>query len=164
MRRSMSGHQSPKMKTDVWLTPKSITDRIGSFDLDPCSIDDHPWQIARYWWTESNNGMAKSWRGRVWLNPPFGRQADKWVERLAEHGNGIALLAARTETIAWFRNVWTKAHAVLFLKGRPHFHRRDGTRASFNSGAPIALIAYGSPNAEILKQSGLDGAFIALKA
>jgi hypothetical protein len=44
---------------------------------------------------------------------------------------------------------------VLFIKGRPHFHRVDGSRAPFNSGAPISLVAYGSENVAALKRSGL---------
>jgi hypothetical protein len=93
--------------------------------------------------------------GRVWCNPPFGREAVKWMRRMAEHGNGIALLPARTETAMFYETVWPVADAVLFLKGRPHFYRPDGTRAPFNSGAPICLVAYGLHNAAALANSGL---------
>jgi len=44
---------------------------------------------------------------------------------------------------------------VLFLRGRPHFHYADGTRAAANSGAPIALVAYGAEDARILESCGL---------
>jgi hypothetical protein len=44
---------------------------------------------------------------------------------------------------------------VLFLRSRPHFHYVDGRRAAFNSGAPIALIAYGQHNTDALLKSGL---------
>lgn len=74
---------------------------------------------------------------------------------MAEHGNGIALIPARTETAMFYECVWGKASAVLFIKGRPHFHYVDGRRADFNSGAPICLVAYGERNAEILERSGL---------
>ena len=47
------------------------------------------------------------------------------------------------------------ADAVLFIKGRPHFHHPSGERAAFNSGAPICLIAYGKHNADVLRASGL---------
>lgn len=77
---------------------------------------------------------------------------------MAAHGNGIALVPARTETAMFYRSVWGVASGVLFLRGRPHFHRADGGRLPFNSGAPIALIAYGLNNAEALRSSGL-GAF-----
>jgi len=74
---------------------------------------------------------------------------------MAEHGNGIALIPARTETAMFYECVWGRADAVLFLQGRPHFHRVDGSRAPFNSGAPICLVAYGVANVAALERSGL---------
>lgn len=52
-------------------------------------------------------------------------------------------------------SVWGAADGVLFIRGRPHFHYVDGTRARFNSGAPIALVAYGRENLDALCNSGL---------
>lgn len=75
--------------------------------------------------------------------------------KLHEHGNGIALLPARTETKMFFEYVWGHAHAILFVKNRPHFHFANGQKALFNSGAPIVLIAYGYHNEMILKSCGL---------
>lgn len=72
-----------------------------------------------------------------------------------QHGNGIALVPARTETAMFYECVWGIADAVLFMKGRPHFHYVDGRKAPFNSGAPICLIGYGIENLEALKASGL---------
>lgn len=96
-----------------------------------------------------------SYKPRIWLNPPFGREAVKWLRRMRDHGNGVALIPARTETAMFYETVWGSADGVLFIKGRPHFHYVDGRRAAFNSGAPIALVAYGSDNLESLRQSGL---------
>lgn len=154
---SLSGHQSAKMKNDEWLTPPEILERLGEFDLDPCApeLEVRPWSTARYHFTKSMDGLSRNWNGRVWMNPPFGREAVKWMHKLAEHGNGIALIPARTETAMFYETVWGKADAVLFIKGRPHFHFVDGSRAAFNSGAPICLIAYGEENAEKLHQSQL---------
>ena len=77
------------------------------------------------------------------------------MRRMAEHGDGIALIPARTETAMFYETVWPRANAVLFVKGRPHFHTVDGARAPFNSGAPICLIAYGRANVDALVASGL---------
>lgn len=152
---SLSGHQSAKMKNDEWLTPPEILARLGTFDLDPCAPVDRPWATAAQHYTVEDDGLSKPWRGRVWCNPPFGLEAVKWLRRMVEHGNGIALVAARTETAAFFECVWGAASGVLFLRGRPHFHYVDGRRAPFNSGAPICLIAYGDDNLTILANSGL---------
>lgn len=89
------------------------------------------------------------------LKQDFGREAIKWMRRMAEHGNGIALIPARTETAMFYECVWRVADAVLFIKGRPHFHYVDGRRADFNSGAPICLVAYGAANRDALMASGL---------
>lgn len=155
---SLSSHQSARMKTDEWLTPPEILRALGPFDLDPCSPipSRRPWPTASTHYTIEDDGLNQPWTGRVWLNPPFGREAAAWLAKLAAHGNGIALVPARTETAMFYRCVWPTAEAVLFMKGRPHFHYPiSGQRAPANSGAPIALIAYGHHNANTLETSGL---------
>lgn len=156
----MSAHQSARMKNDEWLTPPGIVDALGPFDLDPCAPIDRPWDTASRHYTVLDDGLSLPWVGRVWCNPPFGREAVKWLAKLRDHGNGIALVPARTETRMFYETVWGHADGVLFIKGRPHFHFVDGSRAAFNSGAPIALIAYGRPNLEALRKSNLG--FVAL--
>lgn len=152
---SLSGHQSAKMKNDEWLTPPEILAKLGSFELDPCAPIVRPWDTAKNHYTVKDNVLKKPWVGRVWMNPPFGQEAIKWMKKIREHGDGIALIPARTETKMFFENVWGHAHGVLFIKSRPHFHFVDGKRAAFNSGAPICLIAYGEENMKILENSGL---------
>jgi len=152
---SLSAHQSARMKNDEWLTPPELLAALGRFDLDPCAPIERPWDTAARHYTVKDDGLSKEWVGRVWCNPPFGREAVKWLRRLAEHANGIALIPARTETAMFYECVWGVADAVLFMKGRPHFHFVDGKRAAFNSGAPICLVAYGAANAVALAQSGL---------
>ena len=141
------------MKNDEWLTPPDILDKLGYFDLDPCAPVVRPWPTANFHFTE--RGLEKDWFGRVWCNPPFGREAVKWLAKMRDHGNGIALIPARTETAMFYDTVWGHADAVLFIKGRPHFHYVDGTRAKFNSGAPICLVAYGDENWRTLESSWL---------
>lgn len=140
---------------DEWLTPPEIIQQLGPFDLDPCSPVVRPWITAAQHYTINDDGLRKDWHGRVWLNPPFGRDAVKWMRRMVDHGDGIALLPARTETEMFYETVWKEAGAVLFIKGRPHFHYVTGERAPFNSGAPICLIAYGSRNIDALFNCGL---------
>lgn len=140
---------------DEWLTPLEILRPLGKFDLDPCAPVVRPWDTATRHFTALDNGLLLSWDGRVWCNPPFGREAVKWLRKMRDHGDGIALIPARTETAMFYETVWGHADAVLFIKGRPHFHYVDGRRAAFNSGAPICLVAYGDHNALVLRKSGL---------
>ncbi|OZE95184.1 adenine methyltransferase [Rhodococcus sp. 15-2388-1-1a] len=157
----MGAHQSAQAKTDIWLTPRHILDALGPFDLDPCSAPDPTiWPTARDHITLPADGLATDWTGRVWLNPPYGQQTWRWLDRLATHGNGIALIFARTETAGFFNQVWYRSNAVLFLTGRLTFHNPDGTPGAGNAGAPSCLVAYGSDNAEVLQRCGLDGAYV----
>lgn len=156
----IGSHQSAKMQKDEWLTPPDLLYKLGTFDLDPCSPIKRPWVTAKNHYTIEFDGLKNEWYGRVWLNPPYGQNTGKWLEKLAEHGNGIALIFARTETRMFFENVWKKATAVLFIKGRLHFHHVNGDRAKGNAGAPSVLIAYGPLNAIALMDSGIDGKFL----
>lgn len=159
----MGSHQSARMKNDEWLTPPEIIKALGSFDLDPCAPIDRPWNTADIHFDETENGLAHKWFGRVWCNPPYGKEADKWLYKLVNHGNGIALIFARTETRMFFEHVWNKADAILFFEGRLNFHFVDGSRCKTNAGAPSCLVAYGQNNATALENSGIKGKIIHLK-
>ena len=146
------------MGNDEWLTPPEILAELGEFDLDPCAPKVRPWDTAKEHYFEL--GLMKPWHGRVWLNPPYGNETKHWLNRLVEHGNGIALIMARTETKTFFSCVWEKADAFLFIKGRLCFHYVDGTRAKANCGAPSVLVAYGENNVKILENCNIKGKFI----
>lgn len=103
---SLSGHQSAAMKSDVWLTPPEILKPLGAFDLDPCAPAIRPWEMAARHISPPECGLKAEWKGRVWCNPPFGREAAAWLKKMAEHGNGIALIPARTETAMFYESMW----------------------------------------------------------
>lgn len=147
---------------DEWITPKYITDTLGPFDLDPCSPGERrPWNTARYHLDEKDDGLAAPWFGTVWCNPPYGRETFKWLAKLANHGNGIALIFARTETIGFFEQVWERADAVFFFKGRLKFCYVNGIEAD-TANAPSCLIAYGKSNVDKLRSSGFVGKLVVL--
>lgn len=85
------------------------------------------------------------------------------MSRMADHGHGIALIFARTETKAFHRFVWEKASGVLFLRGRLHFCRPDGHPAANNAGAPSCLVAYSAPDLHALCCSLLPGQTVSLR-
>jgi hypothetical protein len=160
--KGMGGHQSARMAKDEWLTPPELLRALGEFDLDPCAPILRPWDTAKHHFTIKDDGFSREWFGRVWLNPPYGQNTSAWLEKLSVHGSGVALVFARTETKTWFNWVWSRAQAVLFLAGRLNFHHVSGQRSGKNCGAPCALIAYGSTNAEILRTCGVSGQYIPL--
>jgi glucose/arabinose dehydrogenase len=153
-------HESHAADTDVWLTPPYILKALGPFDLDPCAPMTRPWDTAHKHFTKADGGLSQPWDGRVWLNPPYGAETAHWIKRLASHGDGVALIFARTETQAFCDWVWNAASSLLFLRGRVKFHYPDGRMCPTNAGAPSVLVAYGKRNDEALRLCGIDGKFI----
>ena len=115
-----------KITTIEWLTPPDLVKKLGAFDLDPCTPLSPPFVHATTNYNIYDNGLEKAWFGRVYMNPPYGVGMDKWIEKLKKHGNGIALIFARTETKCFFNHIWDEADAVLFVKGRIKFFNIDG--------------------------------------
>lgn len=149
--------------SDTWLTPRHILGALGPFDLDPCAAKGQP-RIATTEYTVDDDGLSKTWDGFVWMNPPYGRECGTWVRRLAEHGNGLALIFGRTDT-RWFNEyVWGEADGVLFLVGRLSFSSIDGATGfptgAHNAPAPSVLVAYGSTAADRLAKADLNGAYV----
>lgn len=115
--------------TDEWYTPKEIIDALGEFDLDPCAPVAPPYKTANVMYNKNDDGLKQEWKGRVWLNPPYSRPLiECFVKRMAEHGNGIALLFNRCDSKMFQDVIFEKATAMKFLRNRIRFFRPDGTR------------------------------------
>lgn len=131
-------HERPnKGATDVWLTPLAVINALGPFDLDPCG--EEYWPTA--WDIFTENGLDREWHGRVWLNPPYS-EVGAWLDKLANHGRGIALVHARTDT-KWAQKAMSEAESVFFPLGRFKFFHRGGIPSSGNAGAPSMFLSYG---------------------
>ena len=139
-------------RTNTWFTPQKIVTALGPFDLDPCTQTFRPYDTATRHICEDLGecGLRGGWEGRVWLNPPYGKEIAKWLSKLADHGNGIALVFSRTET-EWCQAMIARADAVNFLKGRIAFIRKDGV-PSTNAGTGSILLAWGRENVEAIKR------------
>lgn len=155
------GHEAPyEGNKNEWFTPKYIIDALHcKFVTDPCTSKERPFNIGIFNWTPEEDGLKQLWMGKVFLNPPYGPHAKVWLEKLSEHGNGIALTFARTGTKMFWTYVWGKADAILFLKGRIKFCDSKGIPQGA-AGSPSCLIAYGDTNAKILKNCDLEGVYI----
>jgi hypothetical protein len=131
-----------------------------TFDLDPCSPMSGPTTPAAKHYTKQDDGLRQPWAGTVWLNPPYLRtEIPRWIARLAEHGDGIALVYARTDT-AWFQD--SAPDAVFMLRGRVRFYDRSGQtgeRRTYTSASPSLLLAYGPRCVEALRSCSLEGVF-----
>lgn len=115
-----------------WYTPQAIIvaamAALGGIDLDPCSNTGTPNVPASRHLTAEDDGLAHGWRGKVYMNPPYGREIGGWIDKLTTefaYGNvtaAVALLPARTDT-AWFRAL--PARWVCFVSGRLRFSGAD---------------------------------------
>ena len=157
----INGGDGGTATTHDWLTPPEILQALGPFDMDPCASQFQPWRTAAQQFTIEDDGLARDWYGRVWCNPPYGPHAAKFLRRMAEHGNGIAFIFARTETKAFHDYCWKRASGMLFLSGRVKF-RLPGGGVAGPAGAPSVLVAYGANNLQALQASGLSGYVVTL--
>ena len=152
----MKGFQEQKKNiTNEWYTPPEVFEllKFPEFDLDPASPGKSvvKWIPAKEHYTES--GLLREWHGRVWLNPPYGNETAIWLNKLALHGNGIALVFARTDTL-WFHTTACKADAICFLNGRIRFIDKDGKQGDPATCGSM-LLAWGNECADILVGSGV---------
>lgn len=69
----MAEHEPSIGASDDWYTPREIFAALGErFDLDPCSPGIGHWVPADRVYTKADDGLAQSWNGFVFMNPPFG--------------------------------------------------------------------------------------------
>jgi hypothetical protein len=152
---------------EEWLTPPKLIKALGLFDLDPCYLkpEERPWDTAKFMFYKDfwNDGLKQDWLGRVWLNPPYGSETFTWIEKLSNHGNGIALIFARTETKGFHEYIFKKADGIFFFKGRLKFFYPSGAESINAANAPSCLIAYGIQNMYAIEKAKLNGKLVWLK-
>lgn len=158
MEQTMAAHEQSVSATDEWYTPPWLFYELGLvFDLDAASPGRSvvPWIPAEEHITEGS--LERDWTGSVWLNPPYGaRNAIRpWLEKLASHGNGIALVPNRTGC-DWWQDFACRADGLLFIRGKIRFLRPDGSEGA-SPGYGNVLMAFGSDMAQCMNASNLKG-------
>jgi site-specific DNA-methyltransferase (adenine-specific) len=108
-----------------WETPSGLFARLDwefSFTPDDCAMAANA-KCGRYF-TPAVDGLRQRWRGRCWMNPPYGWAIGAWVRKArAESLRGatvVSLLPARTDT-AWWHDVVMRAQEIRLLRGRLTF-------------------------------------------
>jgi hypothetical protein len=106
-------------------------------------------------YTRADDGLAQSWFGRVFVNPPFGGRHGHlpWLKRFLEPRDGIAIVRAYTSA-AWFHDLALRAETMLFPRGKTKFIRPDGTIGS-QPGHGVALLGMGGRCNRALQASQL---------
>jgi hypothetical protein len=154
-------HDNKDNATVDWYTPAWVFEELGlQFDLDPAAPRGGvPWIPAASHYALPEDGLSLPWLGRVWLNPPYGRETQSWLEKMAGHRNGVALVFARTDC-RWFHGPVCGADAILFLKGRIKFVDGLGVTGGAGAGAGSMLVAWGEDNANALLGMRDRGLFV----
>jgi phage N-6-adenine-methyltransferase len=113
----------------------------GPFTLDPCSTHENAKCDNHF--TIQEDGLSQTWRGKVWMNPPYGRTISYWMEKAyMETLNGNAemvacLVPSRTDTKWWHE--YAMKGEVHFIRGRLKFGEHHNS-APF----PSALVIFRS--------------------
>jgi len=112
-----------------WSTPQWLFDKIDSvfhFTIDVAANGFNA--KCNKWFSSEEDGLKQDWSNEVcWMNPPYGREIGKWVEKAYESRTTVVcLLPARTDT-RWFHD-WIpyKVSAMCLLKGRLSFGSYNG--------------------------------------
>lgn len=141
----MSEHEPCTGATSEWYTPPEVFAALNErFYMDVASPGNgRDFVPCERWFTAAEDGLAQPWHGFVWMNPPFGGRRGQvpWLERFFDHGDGIALVAARTSA-DWFHALAPRADLMLFPAGKTKFVRPDGTRGG-SPGTGVVLFASG---------------------
>lgn len=146
-----------------WETPDSLFDQLNSefrFTLDaaasPLNAKCKRFICEEHWYRSQAMTSALdpdvSWFGRVWLNPPYGRDVWHWVAKAKQEAyyNAqvvVMLLPARTDTAWWHDYIWDthrrrpqEGVEIRLLRGRVRF---KGAPAS--APFPSAVIVFRAP-------------------
>lgn len=153
--RAFSTHAGNSSGNNSWETPTDLANAlslaVGGFDLDPCAAtaDRRKARVkAKILLTESDDGLSAPWRGRCFVNPPYGRGISHWIRKCFDEAQRgcvvVGLIPARPDLNYWHEYV--AGHGDVFmLRGRLKFGDGENS-APFPScivvwGADPALVA-----------------------
>lgn len=115
-----------------YATPDHIFKELDNefhFTLDPCATPQNA--KCKHYFTPKEDGLKQQWFGRVFMNPPYGRQIGQWIFKAYKeckiYGNCelvVCLIPSRTDT-RWWHNYCMKADEIRFIKGRIKFNGKN---------------------------------------
>lgn len=113
---------------DYWETPNHLFNQLNKefdFTLD-AAASDHNAKVDKYF-TETDNSLIQDWEGRVFVNPPYGRDLRHWVEKAQSESEKaynevvVMVIPARPDTSYWHDYIFDKAAEIRFIRGRLKF-------------------------------------------
>jgi hypothetical protein len=122
---------------------------MGGIDLDPASCEQANEMVnASTYYTKEDDGFSKAWRGRVWMNPPYGvvdgvSNVSRWSSKLIESyksgevTSAVFLLNSLTSA-SWFEPLFD--HSICFVRRRIRFISPSGKKNSPPHGNVIVYL------------------------
>lgn len=125
-------------ESNEWYTPRPYLEAVhavlGHVDVDPASnAEANAIVRAVVFYDIHSDGLSHAWGGKVFLNPPYGRDGisnqERWSHRLIEQyeagitTEAILLVNAVTDR-AWFQPLWN--YPICFTDHRVPFYRPGG--------------------------------------
>lgn len=118
-----------------YFTPQPIIEAarqcMGGIDLDPAtSVEANKRVLAVSYFTKRIDGLTQPWRGRVWLNHPFGRISNPlWIDKLEREYEGrieqACCITFACTSEKWFQPLLKRPQ--VFLVPRTNYLLPDGS-------------------------------------
>jgi len=112
-------------KDTVRETPPDFFERLDRefhFDRDVCAIAANT--KCETFFSPEDDALQQDWIGTCWMNPPYGREIGKWLQKDYEEAQKgavvVCLLPSRTDT-RWWHDWVMRAKEVRLVKGRLTF-------------------------------------------
>ena len=164
-------------KSNEWYTPPEYVEAarsvMGGVDCDPASNDiAQEWIAASEYHTIADDGLLYDWRGRVWLNPPWGSIGSRFVGRLMDQlasGNtteAVLLVNAHATDTKWFTPLWDGLlcftdHRINYYPGAPDPGSTDDDTAKGGSTHGSVFVYFGPHRAAFAREFARWGAIVA---
>lgn len=122
----MAPYSDQKNWSNTYLTDPELLKLLGPFDTDPCVHTEMPWKTATNMFNIEDDGLSRTWEGRVFMNPPY-RGVMKWAKKFIDSRDGVALLNGRSTETRATQVIMDRSEAIWFPEGRLSFFKPDGS-------------------------------------
>lgn len=131
-REAIKAHVAHNSGNNEWYTPAEYVEAartvLGDIDLDPASCETANSVVkAAKFYSVDDDGLTKTWKGRVWMNPPYAQPAiGLFATKLAESVKSgkvpaaIVLVNNASDT-QWFATLTRVSSALCLVTRRVRF-------------------------------------------
>jgi len=139
--RKQDGNFHISSKENDWYTPSKYIESartvLGRIDLDPATSELAQKTVnADKYYTIDNSGLEESWKGNVWMNPPYSMpEIQTFIDKLlSEDVDDWIVLTNNSSDTGWFHKLLNAADVVCFTKGRVGFENIQGDKMATRQG------------------------------